>query len=226
MKRLFLIGIIACLYSCGLEETGDYSESFGVVKISGNETLYIESDDGEVLIPKESISTFADAGDRVWVSYSIENKNNNRDTLTVSLYRASRIMTIDSQTESTLNDDGIDLWAVWITQGFLTFDFRIRADNPDKIKGHEYALVIPKQDITDTVFLDFRHDAKGDNNGVLCRTAVALKLENLYIPSDSIIIALNYKNLNGTKQTEYRMYKAKDLNGTKQTEYREYKVVN
>jgi hypothetical protein len=210
MKRLFLIGIILWLYSCSLEETGDYSESFGVVKMSGNETLYIESDEGEVLIPSQNISTFAEAGDRVWVSYSIESKNSKSDTLIISLYRESLIMTMNLQTESKLNDDGIDLWAVWITQGFLTFDFRIRADNQDKIKDHEYALVSAKQGINDTVFIDFRHDAKGDNKGVLCRTAVALKLENIYAPNDSIIIALNYKNLNGTKQTEYRMYKVEN----------------
>lgn len=116
-------------------------------------------------------------------------------------------MPVYLQNESKLNDVGIDLWTLWIAQGFLTFDFRIRAKDPDKLKEHEYALVVQQKEVTDTLSIDFRHDDGGDNYGVLCRTAVALKLNELRIAADSVVIAINYKNLAGTKHTEYRKYK-------------------
>jgi hypothetical protein len=199
--------MVFCICSCSLEdEEGYYSDSFGVVKHFSNDTPYIESDEGEILIPNQSISSFVGIGDRVWISYTVENENAKRDTLTILPYRITRIMPLHLQSESKLNDVGVDLWTVWIAQGFLTFDFRIRAKDPEKLKEHEYALVSPQKEITDTLFINFRHDDGGDSYGVLCRTAVTLKLDDLKIPNDSVVIAIDYKNLDGVKQTEYRLY--------------------
>jgi hypothetical protein len=194
--------------SCSLEEgEGYYSDSFGVVRLFSNDTQYIESDEGEILIPNQSISSFVETGDRVWVSYTVEEENAKRDTLTILPYRITSVLPVSLQQSSTLDNDGVDLWTVWIAQGFLTFDFRIRAADPDKIKGHKYALVVPQREITDTLFINFRHDDGGDNYGVLCRTAVTLKLSELNVEKDSVMLAIDYKNLNGVDKTEYRMYK-------------------
>jgi hypothetical protein len=207
-SRFFLIGIILCIYSCSFEEdSGYYSDSFGVVKLSSNNTLYITSDEGKVLIPDEDISSFVMVGDRVWASYTIEKENANHDTLHILPYRITRVMPLTLQNESKLNDVGIDLWTVWISQDFLTFDFRIRANDPDKLKEHKYALVSPHNEIKDTLFINFIHDDGGDNYGVLCRTAVALKLSNLRIEKESIVIAVEYTNFSGVKQKEYQIYK-------------------
>jgi hypothetical protein len=201
-----LIIITLCLYSCDLEDTGYYSDSFGVVKLSGN-MQYIASDEGETLIPSQNVSQYVETGDRVWISYTVEQENAKRDTLKILPYRVTRIMPLELQNEATLNEDGIDLWTVWVAQDFLTFDFRIRAKDQDKMKDHKYALVSPQREITDTLFINFRHDADEDNYGVLCRTAVTLKLNDLKTANDSVVIAVDYKNLNGTRQTEYRTYK-------------------
>jgi hypothetical protein len=206
--RFFLISIVLCVCSCALgDDEGYYSDSFGVVKLFSDDTPYIESDEKEILIPSQSISSFVGAGDRVWVSYTVEKQNEKHDTLTILPYRITRVMPLYLQNESALNDVGMDLWTVWIAQGFLTFDFRIRAKDPDKLKDHEYALVSSQKNITDTLFMNLIHDDGGDNFGVLCRTAVTLKLSNLNIVNDSVVIAIEYKNLSGTKQTEYRMYR-------------------
>ncbi|MDR0385304.1 MAG: NigD-like protein [Prevotellaceae bacterium] len=207
--RIFLISIVLFVHACVFgDEEGYYTDSFGVVKLFDNNMPYIESDEGEVLIPTQSISSFVRTGDRVWISYTVENENTKHDTLTVLPYRITSIMPLTLQSESRLNNDGIDLWTVWIAQGFLTFDFRIRANDPDKIKEHEYAMVASRQKETgDTLFIDFRHDAKGDNYGVLCRTAVAIKLSELKIANDYAVIAIDYNNLDGVKQTEYRTYR-------------------
>jgi hypothetical protein len=208
--RFFLIIIVLCVCSCTLdEEEGYYSDSFGVVKHFNDDTPYIESDEKEILIPNQSISSFVGIGDRVWISYTVENESVNRDTLAISPYRITRIMPLFLQNESKLNDVGIDLWTVWIAQGFLTFDFRIRAKDPEKLKEHEYALVSPQEEIIDTLFINFLHDDGGDNYGVLCRTGVTLKLDDLKITNDSVVIAIDYKNLNGIKQKEYRIYHLK-----------------
>jgi hypothetical protein len=193
-----------------LEDEGDgyYNDSFGVVKLLNDDSPYIESDNGEILIPNQSISSFVEPGDRIWISYTVENER--RDTLTILPYRITRIMHLELQSESNLKDVGIDLWTAWIAQGFLTFDFRIRANDPNKLKEHEYALVSSQngqREISDTLFINFRHDDGGDNYGVLCRTAVTLKLSDLKIANDSVVIAIDYKNLYGIKQTEYRLYK-------------------
>jgi hypothetical protein len=210
MKReLFLTGIILCFFSCTLdEEKGYYSDSFGVVKLSSKNTPYIKSDEGEMLIPDESISSFVSSGDRVWVSYLVKKENINQDTLTISPYRITGIMPLKIQNATNLKNDGIDLWTVWVAQDFLTFDFRVRAKDTDKLKDHEYALVSPQKEITDTLFIDFVHDAGNDTDGILCRTAVTLKLNELKIANDSIVLAVDYRNLDGVKQqTEYRIYK-------------------
>jgi hypothetical protein len=165
------------------------------------------SDEGEVLIPDQSISSFVETGDRVWISYTIEKENAKQDTLTIVPYRITRITPLKLQHESTLNESGVDLWTVWIAQGFLTFDFRIRARDPEEIKEHQYALVASQNEVADTLFINFRHDDGGDNYGVLCRTAVALKLSDLNIAQDSVTLAIDYKNLNGIRQKEYRTYK-------------------
>jgi hypothetical protein len=205
-SSFFLIGITLCLYSCNFEDAGYYSDSFGVVKLSGN-MQYIASDEGETLIPSQNVSQYVETGDRVWISYTVEQENARRDTLTILPYRVTRIMPLELQNETKLNEDGIDLWTVWVAQNFLTFDFRIRAKDQDKMKDHKYALVSPQKEITDTLFINFRHDAGEDNYGVLCRTAVTLKLNNLKTANDSVVIAIDYKNLKGVKQTEYRTYK-------------------
>jgi hypothetical protein len=206
-SRFFLIGIFLGICSCSFEEEGYYSDSFGVVKLFSDDTPYIESDDEEILIPTQSISTFVEPGDRIWISYTVENENAKRDTLKILPYRITGVMPVSLQNESKLNDVGIDLWTLWIAQGFLTFDFRIRAKDPDKLKEHKYALVAKQQEVSDTLSIDFLHDDGGDNYGVLCRTAVALKLNELKIATDSVVIAVNYKSLAGTKYTEYRKYK-------------------
>ncbi|MDR1581868.1 MAG: hypothetical protein LBS55_01175 [Prevotellaceae bacterium] len=207
-SRFFLISIILCISSCSLEEdSGYYSDSFGVVKPSGNNSLYIKSDKGEILIPNQNISSFVTAGDRVWISYTVEKENVNRDTLIILPYRITNVMPLTLQTSTTLNNTGVDMWTIWVAQGFLTFDFRIRAKDPEKLKEHEYALVSLQKEIKDTLFIDFFHDDGGDNYGVLCRTAVTLKLSDLKIANDSVTIVVDYKDLHGIKQTEYQMYK-------------------
>ncbi|MDR1170771.1 MAG: hypothetical protein LBK97_08070 [Prevotellaceae bacterium] len=206
--KFFLISIILCIYSCTLEDdAGYYSDSFGVVRLFNDHTPYIESDEGKILIPSQSISSFVRTGDRVWISYTVENENKKQDTLTILPNRIAQVMPLNLQSESKPRNDGVDLWTVWIAQDFLTFDFRIRAINSDKIKEHEYALVSTQKEITDTLHIDFQHDAKGDTYGVLCRTAVALKLSDLNIASDSAVIVIDYNNLDGIKHTEYVMYR-------------------
>jgi hypothetical protein len=208
-SKLLLINIVLSVCcSCSLDgDEGYYSDSFGVVRLSGNNMQYVGSDEGEVLIPNQSISSFVETGDRVWISYTIEEENVKRDTLTILPYRITPVMPLKLQGESTLDNDGVDLWTVWVAQDFLTFDFRIKAKDPEKLKEHQYAIVSSQKEIVDTLFVNFRHDDGGDSYGALCRTAVALKLSDLNIVRDSVMIAIDYKDLNGIKQTEYRMYK-------------------
>lgn len=207
-SKFFLIGIALFLYSCSLEDDGGYyNDSFGVVKLFDKDTQYIVSDEGEILIPSQNISSFVETGDRVWVSYTVENESAARDTLTILPYRITRIMPLELQSNTVLGESGIDLWTAWVAQDFLTLDFRIRAKDPDKLKDHQYTLLSTQKEIGDTLFINFRHDDGGDNYGVLCRTAVALKLSNLKINNDSVTIAIDYKDLSGLRQTEYRAYK-------------------
>jgi hypothetical protein len=189
------------------EDEGYYSDSFGVVRLFSDDNPYIETDDGEVLIPTTDIFSFVGRGDRIWISYTVESKNAKRDTLTILPYRITRVMPLYLQNKSQLDDNGIDLWAVWVAQGFLTFDFRVRAKDQEKLKEHEYALVSSQEKIVDTLFVNLRHDDGGDSYGIMCRTAVALNLSDLRMTNDSVVIAIDYTNLNGAKRTEYRLYK-------------------
>jgi hypothetical protein len=206
--KLFLPGFILFLYSCTFEEeTGYYNDSFGVVNLSENKALYIKSDEGETLIPNQSISDFVLSGDRVWVSYAVEKENVNKDTLTISPYRITPITPMILQKATTLKDDGIELLTIWVAQDFLTFDFKVRSNDHNRLKTHEYALVSLQTEIIDTLFINLVHDAGNDNAGTLYRTAVTLKLNELKTAKDSIIFAIDYNTLGGVKQREYRIYK-------------------
>jgi hypothetical protein len=206
--KLFLPSLILLLYSCTLEEeSGYYSDSFGVVNLSEDKTLYIKSDEGEILIPNESISNYVTPGDRIWASYAVEKENITKDTLIISPYRITPVTPIKLQSKTNLKNDGIDLWTVWIAQNFLTFDFKVRSNNPNKLKDHEYALIASQTEIIDTLFISFIHDAGNDNSGTLYRTAITLKLDELRTAKDSVIFAIDYKTLDGVNLTEYRTYK-------------------
>ncbi|MDR1897864.1 MAG: hypothetical protein LBR10_13850 [Prevotellaceae bacterium] len=209
IKNLFIICSVLSLnlFSCTLEESNDYNEAFGVVEQFRNGDLYIRDDAGETLISTQPISSITTKDSRVWVSYTIENMNKTNDTLKILPYRVTNILSVPLQDASNINEDGIDIWSAWIAQNFLTFDFRIRAKNQDEIKNHEYALVLqPSNTESDTIFLNFRHDAKGDTKGVLCRTAIAVKLNELTVKRQFKIVAITYKDLNGFEQTIYRTY--------------------
>lgn len=208
-SKVFLFGTVLVLVSCSLEDgsSGYYSDSFGVVKLLDENTHYIVSDEKEILIPAQNISSFVETGDRVWVSYTVERESTGRDTLTIVPYRITCIMPLELQGNTALNESGIDLWKAWVAQDFLTLDFRIRAKDPDNLKDHQYGLISSQREIGDTLFINFRHDDGGDNFGVLCRTAVTLKLNDLKMVKDSITIAIDYKNLSGIRNTEYRAYK-------------------
>lgn len=209
MKKVLLIGIILfSLKSCSLEDSTSYFESFGVVKKFETGTLYIQDDDGVTLIPNTSIASFVEEGDRVWSSFTIESENANKDTLTIVSYRITKIVAKSLQDETDMPDVGIDLWNAWIAQGFLTFDFRIRTEDQSLIKNHEYAIE-RKEFREDTLQIRLKHDSKGDDWGILCRTSLALKLNDFRNVRDSVIIAIDYKDLNGAEKTIYRTYKSK-----------------
>lgn len=209
MKKIFLIAFTFLLVtSCGLDEIDSYGESFGVVKTMGNGKLCIKDDDGTILVSVESISSFVGEGDRVWTSYSIDGDIYENDTLVIKPYRVTKIKTVDLYETTDVVDAGIDLWSAWIAQDFLTFDFRVWAKDNESIKDHEYVLELQRWE-QDTMFINFKHDSKGDDEGGLFRTSIALDLRDTIhtVGENLLTIAINYQNFEGTKYTIYRTLK-------------------
>ena len=77
------------------------------------------------------------------------------------------------------------------------------------MKNHDYSLIIEKES-ADTLYTVLKHDSKGDNQkGVMCRTAVTLKAQELSSYKNLIVIAVEYKELGaaGAKRTLYVDFK-------------------
>lgn len=196
-------------YSCSIEGGSTYTESFGVVGKNEDGSLYVKSDEGVTIIPTQDISSIVESGDRTWLSYEVESEEATTNTLKVTPYRVTRILQISLQHESTIGEDGLDLWKVWFAQGFLTFDFRVLAKDYNYVKNHDYSLIIEKES-ADTLYTVLKHDSKGDNQkGVMCRTAVTLKAQELSSYKNLIVIAVEYKELGaaGAKRTLYVDFK-------------------
>jgi hypothetical protein len=209
IKCFFAALFSLLLYSCGVEGGSTYSESFGVVGKTDDGALYVKSDEGVTIIPVQDISSIVEAGDRTWLSYEIESEEATTNTMKVTPYRVTRILQVSLQNESTIGEDGLDLWKVWVAQGFLTFDFRVLATDYNHVKNHEYELIVKKES-ADTLYTVLKHDAKGDNQkGVMCRTAVTMKVQELSSYKNLIVIAVEYKELgaNGAMQTLYVDFK-------------------
>jgi hypothetical protein len=209
IKYFFAALFSLLLYSCGIEGGSTYAESFGVVGKNEDGSLYVKSDEGVTIIPVQDISSIVEPGDRTWISYEIESEEATTNTMKVTPYRVTRILQVSLQNESAISEDGLDLWNVWFAQGFLTFDFRVLATDYNQVKNHDYALIIKKES-ADTLYTVLKHDAKGDNRkGVVCRTAVTMKVQELSSYKNLIVIAVEYKELGekGAMRTLYVDFK-------------------
>jgi hypothetical protein len=202
------------MFSCDFEQTtGSYNETFGVAFEADDGSLFIRSDNGEIIVPDESLTTILDGGDRVWISYTIKSSDEQTKTLHVRPYRVLSVAIANLSRESTATtDDGVDLREVWIAQNFLTFDFHVRAKDQNAIKNHQYIL-IQKSIINDTLNIKFIHDAQANTGTLSCRTAVALNLDDLPAQSKILTLAIEYKDLlDGTLKMVYRNLLIKDKN--------------
>lgn len=205
-----LLGFL--MFSCDFEQTtGSYNETFGVAFEGDDGAIFIQSDNGEILIPNENLSSILDVGDRVWISYVVKSSDEQSKTLRVSPYRVLSVSIANlSRTSTVTNDDGVDLREVWVAQNFLTFDFHIRAKDQNEIKNHQYVL-LRKEENNDTLNIKFIHDAQTNIGTQSCRTAVALNLDEFMFQSKISTLAIEYKDLlDGTQKIIYRTLKIKE----------------
>ncbi|MDR0560507.1 MAG: hypothetical protein LBG92_10070 [Prevotellaceae bacterium] len=195
-KLLYAFFLLILQYSCSINtNVGYYFESFGVAQLSPeNDQMCIYNDENQLLIPKEDISSTVSAGERAWISYTVEAENEEKNVLTVTSSRVTAITTLKLQSVADIDDNGIDIWNIWLAQNFLTLDFKIHVNDWNEVKNHRFAL-IEQGEKNDTLSIKFIHDAANSEGSAEFRTAVALNMNDIYDRQNISTLAIEYKDI-------------------------------
>ena len=209
---LILLLILVC--SCSQDETS-YLTELCVVKERGNKSLYLFTDDGNVLSPSTSLdfSKYSE-GERYRVTY-IKMKSNvssSKESLIEIQYMLPVLIkdAIPRKDFSTKMKDPIWLTGQpWFGGGFLNFEFSFGFEKQE-IK-HGIFLVqdssVYKKDVN-KIYLSFGHDANKDASRIMATALASFPVNSIsdIKNADSLIINV----LEGSEHRIYKMAVNKD----------------
>jgi hypothetical protein len=206
--KFHLLNLLLCfgLASCWDDTPVVQHEAFGVAESSGGK-LCIRDDSGGLLTPAQAITPFVDEGNRLWALFSSEHAPNGQN-LDINLFDITKLYACALQTGGldTLGNDSVELNKIWIAQGFLTLDIMVTAEDEYTLKTHTYAMYSDMNIENDTLYIDFRHNAKGDTDREKYRTGVAMKLSAFDFNSNFTVIAMTIVGNGGKTYVHYCNY--------------------
>jgi hypothetical protein len=213
MKKFFLILLTTVFVaSCSLDESGNGDEneslyqSYGVVKEYTNATgkLYVHSDEGKVIIPSLSnLLSIEHRDSRVWMLFSTVD-DPQLDTIKANVYDFLQITQMEfklKNDESTVND--VYLTNMWVAQDYLTLIMDVTASSENSLKNHKYTMCLDKdfvnntEQVSDTVWMEFKYDRNNDAPGTKFTKIVALKLDDKV---NARVLVVKYKTATGFKE--------------------------
>lgn len=207
-RSLILAFCLGGLASCWEESSSNEYEAFGIIEENKGK-LCMRDDNGGLLVPAQSISTFVSEGDRAWMLFAADRIPQEGQTLDVNLYDITKLheCTLQTDGEDTLGNDGVGLNRLWIAQDFLTLDMMVAAYDEYALKKHTFVVYSDMRVKNDTLYLEFRHKAEGNTDkDNLLRTGAALRLTNLQLGPEPIVLALKITDLDGKTETYYCTY--------------------
>ena len=208
ITRFYLMSLFACfgLASCWDDEPVVQHEAFGVAENSSGK-LCVRDDGGGLLVPSQPINQFADEGDRVWVLFSSAHAPSGQ-VLDVNLFDITKLYACEVQSGGldTLGNNSVELNRIWVAQGFLTVDIMVMAGDEYSLKEHAYAIYSDMHIEKDTLYMELRHNAKGDSEEHKYRTGVAMKVSALNFDANSFVIAMKITGDEGETSVHYCKY--------------------
>jgi len=209
-RCLLLVLLLALTISCSQDETL-FMVELCTVKEKGDKSLYLLSDDGNVLFPSSSmdVSTYQ-SGQRFRVTYiKMEGKTSSEGESIVDIKQMLPVLIKDVVSGDLFTGSVNDpLWLIyrpWFGGGFLNFEFSFDSGASTDIQ-HEVQLI---QDSTVQVgasrkiFLTFGHNANGDVSEKSVTALVSFPLTSIsdFGQADSLIVGV----LEGSKRYLYRI---------------------
>lgn len=210
MKKILNYSLILALslVSCWEESSPNEYEAFGVIEENSGK-LCMRSDNGSLLVPTKAISAYAGHGDRAWMLFSADKAPQENEIIEVDLYDITKLHECALQTEGadTLGNDGVQLNRIWIAQDFLTLDMMVVAYDEYALKKHDFVVYHEMRTRNDTLYMQFRHKARSTGNkDDLLRTGATLRLANLQVGREPVVIAMRITDLDNKATTHYCTY--------------------
>ena len=213
MKTRFVAtSLLLCLFSsCIFYDDTERLEAFGVVindsgiPSSNRKSRYILSDEGKKLFPDWDLYEYI--GSRVWIIYNIdsESKPGEQDIILQDMVKLREIQ-LQTGVPDTLRNEKTGMRKVWIAHNYLTIDLDVAANSSESIKKHVFAVYSDKTVKNDTVYMELRHDMKGDDGYNFFRTGLAINLPEQGI-NKNIVISFKYLDSNNEQITKHLTYK-------------------
>jgi hypothetical protein len=184
---IFGIGFTSCLDDDQETTPVQYLE-MGVVKIGASDEIRVFTDSGLLLEFVSYPSSFEyEDSSRVMVKYSVNEEGEDADeydylvdVYSIQEIRLKDIIELNDESRDTIGDDQVFIHDIWVGGDFLNVDFSFYGSG----EVH-YINVIkdPEEQTDDTseIYLEVRHDARGDEMKESRRGIMSLRLDSLQV---------------------------------------------
>jgi hypothetical protein len=184
---IFGIGFTSCLNDDQETTPVQYLE-MGVVKIGGSEEIRVFTDSGLLLEFVSYPTEFEFEEDsRVMVKYSVNEEGEEADeydylvdVYSIQEIRLKDIIELNDESRDTIGDDQIFIRDIWVSGAFLNIDFSFYGSG----EVHYINVIKDPEEQTDDpseIYLEVRHNARGDEMKESSRGIMSLRLEPLQI---------------------------------------------
>ncbi len=212
--RSMALAVVASLslISCSDDDSADYVTYYSAratVTSEYNQGLTLQTDGGNLLTVVSDYSGYApQVGQRTMVTYSVESGDDN--VYDANLHSAcnlltKQIVTMTANNELDMGDDPIHLYDTWCAGGYLNvnFGFNTSGNVTHYVNLIENSLVQNPGD--GKIYLEFRHNAKGDSENYSKRGTVCFDLLKYKDGSNTITFVVKFTEFDG--KTTYKEIK-------------------
>lgn len=179
---LLILAINVTFTSCDDNDNDPRYVSYATVDSISTKEYLIILDNGKIARPKNTMSF--DDSTRLIMEFSIletgDTTSNIDYNILINQYQkinTERILAYDAELLATLGNDPVDIPAgeCWIANGFLTIEFLCLGESSTQHKV--YMMQLPSEE--GLLKLEFRHDATGDGEYQVRKSAVSFPISHL-----------------------------------------------
>ncbi len=198
-KTLLILIIVSGFIACEKDDPISYYSVLGILSIN-NDSVIIDSDAGEKLLINNSIQSYFEDGDRVVAVFSLmdEELPEGIDYLIeisdIDTVLFKPIIELTSENSDSLGDDPLQVDDLWIAKDYMNINFSYYGGQAT----HFINLAMDNNSTaSDTVTLEIRHNANGDNGTYPLASFVSFDLSKAKDASaDSVVLKIVAQDFN------------------------------